>query len=120
MKNKTEKDFIKWIKETIDYYLPKLFININKIEIEKGEETRYLEITCTYPYLDPTLKYSERAFNAWIKGKIKKDRILHEICHILTDPLYSKANDRFSGKNEIEDERERLTDTLASILIQYI
>jgi len=35
---------------------------------------------------------------------------------MITDPLYSKACDRYTGKNEIEDERELLTDKIANII----
>ena len=36
--------------------------------------------------------------------------MVHEFCHLLTDGLYTKATKRFASKDEIENERERLTD----------
>jgi hypothetical protein len=116
MRKKTQQDFIKWIKECVDYYAPILGIGLQQIKIQYGEKTTFLEITCTYPYLDPTIRFSNDAFQDWSKGEMKKDRVLHELCHIITDPLYSKAQDRYIGKNEVEDERERLTDTIAMIV----
>jgi hypothetical protein len=35
------------------------------------------------------------------------------LCHLITDPLYSKASTRLVSKTEVEDEREKLTDHLA-------
>lgn len=113
---KTEKEFVSWIREQIDFYSPILGLQIQRIEIEKGEDTKFMEITCTYPYLEPIIRYSHHSFEKWQKGKFPKDRILHELCHILTDPLYVKAIERYVGKGDILDERERLTDTIAVII----
>lgn len=117
--NKTKKDFENWIKEQIDYYAPILGVELNRIDVEYKDEGCFLEITHIYPYLDPTLRYSERAFQVWKEGKMEKDRILHELLHIITDPLYTKAFSRYVTKQEIEDERERLTDTISAIIRKF-
>ena len=120
---KTEKDFEKWIHKQIRFYLPFLGLQIQRIKVEKKineEKEDYLSISCVYPYLDPTLNYVDESFEDWKKGELKKDRILHELCHILTDPLYSKAIYRYVGIDEIKDERERLTDTISSIIRNLI
>ena len=116
MKKKTHKDFINWIHEQVQFYSKPLNLSNQRILVEFGDKTSFLEITCTYPYLEPTIRFSERAFNEWGEGKMYKDRILHELCHIITDPLYCKAVSRYASKDEIEDERERLTDTLCVII----
>lgn len=118
MKNK-EKEFVLWIKKQINYYKPLLDINLQDIEIEKKEEG-YLEISLTYPYLEPILYYTDKALGDYNNKKLKKDRILHELCHILTDPLYAKAISRYVSKEEIEDEREKLTDTICLIIKNLI
>lgn len=117
---KTEKEFKKWIEKQIKYYKPYLDINLQDITVIKGKNTKYMEITTTYPYLEPVIKYSDSALNQWKSGILKKDIILHELCHILTDPLYNKSLSRFVGENEIEDEREKLTDTITVILNNLI
>ena len=117
---KAENDFKKWIKAKVDFYAPFLGLELHEITVEKSAEQSHVGITCNYPYLDPTIKFSDKALEDWKKGKIQPDRILHELCHILTDPLYVKAIQRYSSKNEIEDERERLTDTIAAILKKLI
>lgn len=116
---KTEKSFVSWIDKQVKYYKPYLDINLQNIKIKKAD-VQYLEIGCTYPYLEPTIKYSQAVFNDWKNGELKKDRILHELLHIITDPLYCKALARYVGKEEIEDERERLTDKLTVILNNLI
>ena len=115
MKTKTEKDFVSWIRENIKYYVPILGLELHEIEIEASED-QYMGMKCTYPYLDPILWYSKKSFKDWTEGKLKKDRILHELCHILTDPFYCKAISRYVSENEIRDEREKLTDTFAAII----
>ena len=117
---KTEQGFKKWIKKQIDFYAPILGLQLHRIKIEEDSKESYLAITCNYPYLDPKVKFSKNAFNDWAKEEMQPDRILHELCHILTDPLYVKAIERYSSKNEINDERERLTDTIAAILRNLI
>lgn len=116
MKKKTHKEFKKWIKESIDMYVPILGLQLNEILIEHGKETNYLEIECNYPYIDSNIKYSEKAFENWEKGEMKRHRILHELCHIITDPLYVKAIERYVTKIDINDERERLTDIMSAII----
>jgi hypothetical protein len=116
MKIKTEKDFIKWINDLIILYKPILGLELQRIKVTKDKETKYLSIKFTYPYLDPTINFSNEAFEDWKEGKLEEDSILHELCHCLTDPLYSKAFERFTSHNEIEDERERLTDKIAVIV----
>jgi len=66
------------------------------------------------------IRFSDKAVSEWISGNLPKERILHELCHILTDPLYVKARRRFVSNDEIEDERERLTDKMAVILNNLI
>src|SRR3990167_6010322 len=113
---KKEKDFELWIREQIKRYVPMLGLELYEIKIKKGDKEQYLEITCEYPYLCGTIKYTDEAKDDWRKGEIAPDRILHELCHIITDPLYVKAIERHSSKEEIKDEREKLTDYIAAIV----
>lgn len=120
MKKKTKKQFIEWIEEQVKYYKPFLGLELQRVAIEEDKDTEYLGIKFVYPYLDPTIIFSEDAFKDFQDGKIPKDRILHELCHALTDPLYAKSVGRFVSKDEIQDERERLTDTITVIIRNLI
>jgi hypothetical protein len=114
-KKEGEKIFEEWIREQIKYYAPILGIGKFNIGIKK-HNCEYMEMTYSYPYMDYDLRYSKKALKAWEDGYLKRDRVLHELCHIITDPLYGKALERCITKEGIEDERERLTDHLAMIV----
>jgi len=120
MKVSKEDRFESWIRKQIDHYSPHLGLVLPRVKIKHDESESYLAITCTYPYLDPELRYNEKARSDWQKGEMKNDRILHELCHMLTDPLFCKATERYVTKYEVNDEREKLTDTLAAILRKFI
>lgn len=44
--------------------------------------------------------------------------LIHEYIHPLTDPLYCKARSRYVTHDELNDEREALTDHIANIIIK--
>jgi len=115
-----KKDFKTWIEEQIEYYKPYLDLTLQNIDVKKDEDADYLSITCRYPYQEPRIFYTEKAEQDWKKGSLKKEQILHELLHHITDPLYYKSRKRFITDSEIEDERERLTDTLMVILNNLI
>ena len=115
-----KKEFKVWIEKQVKYYKPYLDINLQNIVVKNDNKVDYLQISCTYPYLEPCLKFSDEAVESWKDGDLPKERILHELIHILTDPLYYKAIGRYVGKDEIENERERLTDKITVILNNLI
>ena len=65
MATKTHKQFIAWIRENVTHYSPLLGIELHHVKIEHNKDTNYLEITCSYPYLDPTIRFSDSAFDDW-------------------------------------------------------
>jgi len=115
----TKRDFETHIRTVIDKYIPVLFLQKHTFEVKFGTESdkSYFEFKFNYPYLNQTVAYSELAFKDWAKGKDIVPYIVHEISHCLTDPLYAKACERYASKNEIEDERERLTDLICNIVL---
>lgn len=114
------KETKEWIEKQIKYYKKYLDINLQNVLVEYDSNVYYLEITHTYPYLEPIIKFSDEVIKKHKRGKLAKDRILHELCHIITDPLYSKAISRYVSKDEILDERELLTDKITVILNNLI
>lgn len=112
MKNlKVEKEVMAIIKK----YQPILLLNRNTFTLKYGTENpnSLMECVCNYPYLNVTLKYSD----GLAERKDKVPYVVHEMCHVITDPLFVKAIDRYSGKTEILDERELLTDYICNIVI---
>ena len=116
---KSNKDFETHIHKTIKKFVPILFLQKHTFKVKFGTEaaSSYYDFIYNYPYLNQTIGYSELAFKEWLSGKDQTPYILHEICHALTDPLYSKAVQRYVSKDEIEDERERLTDHICNIVL---
>lgn len=115
-----QQQFEQWIREQVAFYSPHLGLALHRVTVENDNAETYLAITCTYPYLDPLIKYNTKAFANWAEGKMEPDRILHELCHIITDPLYCKSISRYVSQDEIKDEREKLTDTIAAIVRKFL
>ncbi len=117
--NKTAEDLEKYIMAVIKKYQPVLLLTRNTFELESPtrDPDSYMECVFNYPYLNVTIKYSDKLLKAWQKGKDIVPYIIHEMCHVITDPLYSKATSRYVSKDEILDERELLTDYICNILV---
>ena len=110
----------RWIEKQVEFFKPLLGLDSQKISVAFREDTGYMEITLTYPYLEPTIRFNDKVVKDLLGGDLKADRVLHELCHVLTDPLYTKACGRWVSKDEVNDERERLTDTMTIIIRNLI
>ena len=87
--------------------------------IPKGDDT-YLSSTFNYPYLDIEINYSKESIENWKKDKKDSERrLIHEFCHTITDQFYNVSCNRYSNKNELETQRERLTDHIAQIVNKH-
>ena len=117
---KTKKDFEIWATKIAKIYMERFGLSLMEVEFKNDNSISFLEVNCRYPYKDIIyIQYNDSAYNEWLKGTLSKYFIVHEISHILTDPLYCKAKQRFVSETEIEDEREILTDTLMTIIRAY-
>jgi hypothetical protein len=78
------------------------------------------ECVVHYPYKTITVRYDDDLVQDWLGGNEQRvvGVLTHEMCHPLTDPLYCKAVERWTAQQEIEDERERLTDHIANIILR--
>ena len=115
------KQFEKWAKGIIKEYQEKLLITQHDINlVSKTEKNQSLmEMTFRLPYLDPNLNYNpNKVSEYWKRGERDelKHALIHELCHVITDPLYGCATDRWATKDEIERTRETLTDHIAMIV----
>ena len=119
MKNKnTESKIESKIQNVIDNYKSILFLDkyIINISREKCSDPDSLaETKCNYPYLNVTLFYNEEKLNKLSKKDFELV-FIHELCHILTDELYTLANNRHVTSDNLRDANEHLTDTLANII----
>ena len=120
MKNpKFEKWAIPFIKKVAKVVLVEHFY---PVKIEWQKEIRGNAIAAfnfTHPYQWLIIQYTDRLVEEWKKSNdYAKNVLTHEVCHALTDPLYNAGWQRFTGKDQLEDEREKLTDHIANIVLK--
>lgn len=117
---KTLKQYETYLRSIIDQYVPILLLQRHTFELKYGTESpeALMECVFNYPYLNVTIKYSEKSYKEWLAGKDVIPYVVHEMCHPITDPLYSKATARYVSKDEIIDEREGLTDYICNIVLR--
>jgi hypothetical protein len=123
--NRKPSDIIRYRQYLIDKISKfRILLNLQNhtISIEQVDDDSdtYLECKFNYPYLDGVIAFSKRSMQDWLDGKNMEPVILHELCHLITDPLYAKATTRYIAKQDLEDERERLTDTIAKIVYSLL
>lgn len=113
-----KKQYEEWIKKMFDKYKGILFIDKYHLRVQEVGDDTYLGSRFNYPYLDIVIEYSPKAIKDWQKDKTEAERrIIHEFCHTVTDPFYATII-KFPTKQDIENERERLTDHIAQIVIK--
>ena len=73
-----------------------------------------------YPYQTIHLSYGDAALRAFEKKDYATllNSLTHEMVHPLTDALYSVAFNRFVTNTQVENEREKLTDHIANIVLK--
>lgn len=120
---KTErKEFEAWCNKTLKEYQSILMLDdFRLLPIEKSE-SEASESAFRYPYKNIQIRYSKEVEDDYKAKKYDEARItlMHELCHTMTDPLYDKALQRMVSRNEIEDERERLTDHIANLVFRLL
>jgi hypothetical protein len=112
-----EADYCEWLSDVIERYSKVLFLERHDIRVERKDGDNYLSFSFAHPYLDNKLYYSADAMQTWAKDRRRATRqIIHELCHAVTDPLYSAGTERYQTPREIERARENVTDHVARIV----
>lgn len=116
---KTHKEVEARIHRIINRYKDVLLLGDRTWKVKHGCENKssLMECVFNYPYLNVTLKYSDELIDKFKAKEDLKEYVIHEMCHPITDPLYSKAFDRFGTGDELKDARERLTDHICNIVV---
>ncbi len=116
------KEYRKWLGKTWVKYSKILFIeNVRPTFKYKKDLQPLMECQFRYPYLDNEIRYSDEISMLWKVNKKEAEAVLvHEMLHVVTDPFYAKANSRYTSKDELEDERERLVDHLANVVVRLV
>lgn len=120
--NRQEKYYKLFIEKVIEKYTPILFLEKYAIDVEKKNgDNNFLSCRFNHPYLDTTVWYSDRSMKDWVENKKRHERrIVHELCHIVTDHFYDMATYRYADKGLLEDARENLTDHIANIVYKNL
>jgi len=86
---------------------------------EDSEEAPYCKFH--YPYQTIDIFYNKFILDKYLEGNKQKalEILTHEMCHPLTDEFYSKGFNRFTGKEDLEQSREKLTDHIANIILEH-
>lgn len=116
---KERKEFIIWATKKYKKYEKVLKLQHFKVRIAFKSDLGNALMQCSsrFPYMDPDIYFNDYTITKWKENKDEVERCLvHEMCHIITDALYCKALKRFVTQDEIEDERETLTDRIALIV----
>lgn len=116
---KTEiEQFENWANAKLEEWQEILLLQGYTLKKIKKSSDDSSKMIFRYPYKNIEVHYAKDVFEDWKNGeKDEAEQVLiHELCHVFTDPLYSKAVDRFPSKNEIEDEREHLVDHITNII----
>lgn len=120
MKN---KKFEKWALPKIEKIAKIMLLeHFYPIKIKWKKEIMYNAIAgfqFSYPYQSLTILYTDKLIEDWKeKDNSVKNILVHEVTHALTDPFYNAGWQRFITKEVFEDEREKLTDHIANIVIK--
>lgn len=112
------KEFEIYALKIMNKYTPILMLNNFTFKIKYGLENEYslMESVTNYPYLDAKFNYGGAIIKMWKDGEDIEPVIIHEMCHLITDPLFCKAIQRYATEPEIRHEREKLTDYISNII----
>ena len=119
---KERKEFDTWARKIIQKYQPILLVSDHTFDIEFKEKlarSSLFEHSTMYPYKTCYIMYGETAMMYWKEGNKEELRqgLIHELCHDITDPMYVVASARYATEDQLLNERERLTDHIANIIV---
>jgi hypothetical protein len=113
-----ERNFRAWLEVTTAKYAKILLLDkyVFKFELEPQRKSG-MACSFRHPYLDITLYYGPSTIADWKKDiAIARHYVVHELCHVITDPFYDCSIERFVARPALENEREHLTDHIATII----
>jgi len=129
--NKKDEQFKKYIRTLADYLRTTLFHGEYEMEIiyladEKDRNDRFV----TYAEMEIDFRYLSFKLNIYpIMRKLYNEKkgwqlantITHEMCHLLTEPLYTFAIPVINNTNQetLEEVRERQTQRIANVIMRY-
>lgn len=117
----TEKRYEKYLLDVIKKYQKILLLDSFTFSVQKGtqKQNSYFDINSNHPYLTPCIGWSERSFEDWKKKEEPTENyVIHELSHVIVEPLWDAAALRYTTPVELENLAERLVDHIAQIVIK--
>jgi hypothetical protein len=121
MKTKQQKQFETWaMPRLVKIQKVLLLEHFHPIDLQPNGKDSTSECLYSHPYQSINVRYSNDVLKNFKEKKYNDvlNVLVHEMCHPLTDPLYGTGFERFVTKEQLENEREKLTDHLANILLK--
>lgn len=123
-KNKYKK-FVDWCCKEIgdlqaDLNLCQYNVGIHKTPTVLRENTA-MSIDCYYPYLNAEITWTEKTYTDWLTNKITvKKYLLHEIIHLVIEPLTKAGRERWGTERNLNDMDELVTDHFSGVLYDLL
>lgn len=116
----TKKDLHAEVRKLWGKYSKILHLTEFKPEFKIDDNIEAMaQVSVSYPYKSPLVTLNSIKLIDAPKEE-REQVMIHEFIHLLTNPLYAKATTRYVSRNEVEDEREALTDHLTSIVYDLV
>ena len=129
---KPSKEFKKFVRETLQEYTGIVgyrhyTVDILYMKEDKDRDGDFvggeIEINPTYLRCDVSIfPVLERMYNDGEKERVK-ETLVHEMCHLITEPLYRIAIDYHNNKNihpdTLEEIREQQTERIKNALLDF-
>lgn len=116
-----DKKFEAWAWKILRKYQKILLLSDHDVQFEykdRMEQGVMMTHGMNYPYKVTCIRYGDLALKYWNNKRKRElhDCLIHELCHSITDPLYAVAVERYTTIDQINNERERLTDHIANVI----
>lgn len=115
---------LQWRLFITNYSIDVSYAKDDKAEKESKDNCVAADIKTDHRYYTAYITIYPNTHLMWDNGKKREvaNVVVHEICHILTDPLYKLTVDSVTNTSHKfhEDLREQITQQLANIVMAYL
>jgi hypothetical protein len=133
IKKKWMPGYRKFVRELIGHLQYAMFLNLYQIDVSYEKEPKTgsfkkaddncvaADIRTDHRYYNATVNLYPITHQRWSDGNKKgvAEIVIHELCHIITDPLYKVAYGESTKSNHsfLEDTREQTTQHIANMVL---
>lgn len=114
------KTFEQWVRTQLDKYQKVLLLHDHTIYLEYKDlrASDMFEVSVRYPYKDVNVYYGPTALKEFKEknhGELRVS-VIHELVHVIVDPLYFIGVERYTTQDQLNNERERAVDHIAKVI----